>query len=144
VLDTFDLLEQCFALGEAFAPHLCFQYERALLAGASVIVFVDSLLLLLAVCKGSSKVVDFGGLVHAIHLLTASLRLLAWWEHVDSAAIIADGGSRCGNAGRVARRLGIRLKTVEFPPRLADMRQVPANTLLGYLESGFDGQGVRC
>ena len=73
-------------------------------AGGSVAFFTDNLQLLSALCNGSSSVVNFGMVVHAMLLQVAAYRLLAWCEHVDSAANIADGGSRRGPAGTLLAR----------------------------------------
>ena len=94
---------------------------------------MDNLPLLSALCKGSSSVVDFGCVVHAIHLHVASLGLLAWYEHVDSQANIADGGSRVGVEDPVARRMGIRLAEVQLPPWPLDVADAPPDTWLRML-----------
>ena len=72
-------------------------------------------------------------MVHAILLQVAAYRLLAWYEHVDSAAKVADGGSRLGTKDPLARSLGITLREVALPPWPADVRNAPALTWLNML-----------
>ena len=50
-----------------------------------------------------------------LHLLLTSLRVTIWWEHVDTHANPADGGSRQGTSCKLAKRLGIPLQWVKFP-----------------------------
>ena len=58
---------------------------------------------------------DSGCLVHALHLQLAGLQCRAWFEHVDSKANVADGGSRLRPSCPEARRLGITLVQSPLP-----------------------------
>ena len=63
-------------------------------------------------------------------LSVAAYRLLAWYEHVDSAANIAAGGSHLGVEDPLARSLGVTLHEVVVPPWPANVRDAPAQTWL--------------
>ena len=116
ILSGFAQRTQYIALGEAFAPLLALWHERVLLTHASLVIFIDNLALLPALCKGSSTVALFGCIVHAIHLALASVGCRTWFEHVDSKANFADGGSRLGHNCPEAKSLGICLRQVPLPP----------------------------
>ena len=116
IINGFHERTQYIALGEAFAPLLALCHERELLRGSSVVLFIDNLSLLSALCKGSSTVSDFGCIAHAVHLALASIDCRCWFEHVDSKANIADGGSRLGPKCLEAKCLGISLIEVPLPP----------------------------
>ena len=60
-------------------------------------------------------VLDVNSLLTGLHLLLTSLRVTSWWEHVDTHANPADGGSRQGTSCKLAKRLGIPLEWVKFP-----------------------------
>ena len=60
IIRSFNEQTQYMALGEAFAPLLALWHERDILQGSSVLLFIDNLSLLSALCKGSSAVSDFG------------------------------------------------------------------------------------
>ena len=124
---------QYIAVGEAFAPLLCLFHVGELLRGESVVFYLDNLSLLSALCKGSCTVVDFGSVVHAIQLYMASFGLLTWYEHVDSEANVADGGSRKGVEDPLARSMGIVLRTATLPPWPADVRAASAQVWLAML-----------
>ena len=49
-----------------------------------------------AAVSGRSSVLDVNSLLTGLHLLLTSLRVTSWWEHVDTHANPADGGSRQG------------------------------------------------
>ena len=85
--------------------------------------------------KWSSEVVDFGTVVHAAHLHIAAYGLLAWFEHVDSAANPADGGSRLGVRDPVASLMGVTLREVHLPPWPSSVRFAPASAWLHMLGS---------
>ena len=46
--------------------------------------------------KGSSRDVDTSRFVHVFNTVAAALQLVVWWEHVPSAANVADLPSRDG------------------------------------------------
>ena len=75
---------------------------------------------------GRARIADFGSVIYAVHLSLARLRATAWFEHVESSANCADGGSRVGHACPVARHLGIALREHQFPAWPQDvMRATP-------------------
>ena len=110
-------------------------------AGISAALFTDNLPLLSALCNGSSSVVNFGTVVHAMLLQVAAYRLLAWYEHVDSEANVADGGSRLGVEDPLARSLGVTLREVPVPPWPVNVRDAPAQAWLDMLR-GPEAQGA--
>lgn len=74
IISSFVPKHTYIANGKAFAPLLALVHEQHLFQGASVFWFLDNLAVLPALCKGASKVADFGCLVHAILLSLANLR----------------------------------------------------------------------
>ena len=132
VIEGFNDRAQYIALGEAFAPLLALWHERETLQNSSLMLFVDNIPMLSARCKGSSTVSDFGCVVHAVQLALASLSCRAWFEHVDSKANIADGGSRLGESCPEARRLGISLREVPLPPWPQRPLESPPSEWLGW------------
>jgi len=76
--------------------------------------FIDNLGVLSCLCNGSSTVADISCIVHATLLAVAGLRSAVWWEHVDSKANLADGGTR--GSARFAEALGIPLTARAVPP----------------------------
>ena len=60
-------------------------------------------------------VLGVNSLLTGLHLLLTCLRVTSWWEHVDTHANPADGGSRQGTSCKLAKRLGIPLEWVKFP-----------------------------
>ena len=90
-------------------------FETLLNAVSGTFCFIENLALLSALRKGSGTVADFGCLVHSLHLQLAGLQCRAWYEHVDSNANVADGGSRVGPSCPEAKRLGIDLIKVPLP-----------------------------
>ena len=58
-----------------------------------------------AAVSGRSSVLDVNSLFTGLHLLLTSLRVTSWWEHVDTHANPADGGSRQGTSCKLAKRL---------------------------------------
>ena len=61
-------------------------------------------------------------------LRAARLDLSCWWEHVDSHANVADGGSRIGTGDLVAANLGITLTEVPMIDWPAAPRDASAET----------------
>ena len=80
-------------------------------------------------CKGSSIVADFGCVIHAVLLKQASRKLATWWEHVDSKANIADGGTRADFS--TVHRFGISLQQRPHPPWPDDVFSAPPAFWLG-------------
>ena len=64
---------------------------------------------------GRTSALDMSSLLTGWHLLLTGLRVTSWWEHVDTHANPADGGSRQGTSCKLAKRLGIPLEWVKFP-----------------------------
>ena len=62
---------------------------------------------------------DFGCVIHAVLMVQASRKLATWWEHVDSKANIADGGTRADFS--TVQRFGIHLQELPHPPWPADV-----------------------
>ena len=75
---------------------------------------IDNLGILSAAVSGRSSVLDVNPLLTGLHLLLTNLRVTSWWEHVDTHANPADGGSRQGTSCKWAKRLGIPLEWVKF------------------------------
>ena len=83
-------------------------------------------------CKGASSIVDFDPIVHAVALGTAAMGMRVWYEHVDSNASIADGGSREGVADPVAAQAGVALAWAHDPGWPADLRELPPSFWIEY------------
>ena len=115
VLTMFKNRATYIAQGELFAPFLAILTNLKDAAGQHLLVFCDNLGILSAAVSGRSSVLDVNSLLTGLHLLLTSLRVTSWWEHVDSHANPADGGSRQGTSCKLAKRLGIPLKWVKFP-----------------------------
>ena len=73
--------------------------------GQHLLVFCDNLGILSAAVSGRSSVLDVNSLLTGLHLLLTSLRVTSWWEHIDTHANPADGGSRQGTSCKLAKRL---------------------------------------
>ena len=108
ILDSFDSRDTYIAQGEALAPIFCLIHEKKVVYGASVVCYIDKMGVLASLCKGSSVVADFGCVIHALLIAMVRLNVQPWWEHVDSAANPADGGTR--GSLQSAEELGIKLK----------------------------------
>ena len=76
-------------------------------------MFIDNMGVLASLCKGSSVVADFSCVVHALLLAAAKLNTRPWFEHVDSKANPADGGTR--DSLTTAHQLGVDLREVPIP-----------------------------
>ena len=104
----------------------CGTKRDILKSGSPVMPFIDNLSLVAGLCKVSSMVSDFGGIVHAIHLALAFHSCRVCLEQVGSMANTADGGSRLGPKCPEAGSLGVSLneaprhpwprRPVEAPP----------------------------
>ena len=121
ILSSFEPRDTYIAQGEALAPLLAMCREPELFRQASAVIFIDNMGVLASLCKGSSTVADFGCVIHALLLAAARLRTRPWFEHVDSKANPADGGTR--GSTESASSLGIKLKEVDMP-------DWPENTVL--------------
>ena len=99
------------------------------------IFFIDNLGTLSAMITGRARIADFGAVVHAFHLSVARLRSTSWFEHVESPANPADGGSRVGAACPIARQLGIQLHERSFPNWPKNVMNADPSIWLSYLFS---------
>ena len=79
------------------------------------VCFIDNMAVLSALVVGNSRVLDLSLPVYTVAMRSTMLNCSPWREHVDSAANIADGGSREGIIDPVAAKLGIRLHHVQWP-----------------------------
>ena len=114
VLLSFVTKKTYIAHGEALVCLLALWTERALFRHCSVLWLIDNLGVLSCLCKGSSNVADFGCIIHATLLAVAGLNSLAWFDHVQSADNLSDGGSR--GCSKMATALGFTLRPVPMPP----------------------------
>ena len=94
VLNSMEERQTFIAHGEAFAPLFAIHHASALLRGRQVIWMIDNMGVLCCYYKGSSEVADISCITHAALLAMAALRIQSWYEHVESAANLANGGTR--------------------------------------------------
>ena len=135
-LDSMSDKDTYIAHGEAFAPLLAIYHEHHILAGSSTLWFLDNLGVLSCYSKGSSVVADVGCVVHAALLSMAKHRIYSWYEHVDSKANIADGGTR--NCSAITDALGIILERKCMPPWPSDtLLAEPSCWLRWFTEQAF-------
>ena len=71
------------------------------LAGRRVVHWIDNTAALAALLKGYSRVADSARIVHAFHAWNAGAEADVWFEHVPSAANLADEPSRAASSSRV-------------------------------------------
>ena len=100
-----------------------------------MIWYMDNLGVFSALCSGYGSVSDFGGVIHAIHLPSARLQLRAWWEHVDSEANAADGGTRGPES--MALQLGVALPWKALPKWPENVVRAPPMTWFDWLHSNM-------
>ena len=115
VLRSFHRRATYIAQGELFGPMLALYWFQAEMRGADLMFFVENLGVLSAAVSGRSTVADVNAPLGGLHLWLAELRCSAWWEHVDSKANPADGGSRVGIECPLAKSMGIVLESCAFP-----------------------------
>ena len=132
ILDSFQDRETYIAQGEALAPLLAMCREPSAFRNASAVMFIDNMGVLASLCKGSSVVADFGCVVHALLLGAAKLRTRPWFEHVDSKANPADGGTR--DSFESSRQLGIHLQEVQVPQWPASTVNATAEEWLAWID----------
>ena len=133
VLRSFEERHTYIAQGEAFGPLLAVHFHCDVLTCAHLIFFIDNLGTLSAMITGRARIADFGAVVHAFHLSVARLRSTSWFEHVESPANPADGGSRVGAACPIARQLGIQLHERSFPNWPKNVMNADPSIWLSYL-----------
>ena len=138
VLHSFQERHTYIAQGEAFGPMLAVHFNTDLLANAHILFFVDNLGVLSALISGRARIADLGTVIHAFHLSLAHLHSTVWFEHVESPANPADGGSRVGAACPVARQLGVSLSRWSFPKWPRDVLTAHPATWLAFLHGHVD------
>ena len=114
VLKMFKNRATYIAQGELFAPFLAILTNLKDATGQHLLVFCDNLGILSSAVSGRFSVLDVNSLLTCLHLLLTNLRVTSWWEHVDTHANPAGGGSRQGTSCKLAIRLGIPLEWVFF------------------------------
>ena len=134
VLQSFQERSTYIAQGEAFGPLLAVHFHADVLACSHNIFFIDNLGVLSALISGRARIADFGFVIHAFHLSIAHLRSTCWFEHVESPANPADGGSRVGAACPIARQLGIELRRYQFPTWPKDVLRASPSEWLNHLQ----------
>ena len=134
VLASFATKKQYIAQGEALAPLLALHFHPEPFRGASMLCFIDNMAVLSGLTVGTSRVADLGTILHATALHLVNLNCQAWWEHVDSAANPADGGSRVGVCCEIAKLLGTELREYEFPAWPSDVINAKPEVWLRLLE----------
>ena len=117
IVDTLDPRQQYIAQGEALAPMLLYALHGNELKDSSIIHFIDNMAVLSCQVPGNSRVVDLGVMSHITAWAVARANIAVWYEHVESAANLADGGSRIGQGDPVAATAGVRLQHVAWPRR---------------------------
>jgi len=97
---------------EILGPLLAMAYASTVLAGCSVNFFIDNLSGLCALVKGGSRRRDLACLAYGVWHGLGSFDMRAWFDYVESASNLADGGSRVGIIDDIAKSLGVRLAPV--------------------------------
>ena len=78
---------------------------------------------------GNSRELDLAKSVFLTATVAAHIRSSVWWEHVDSPANIADGGSRIGVSDPVAKEMGIKLTQIPWPTGGSNLPLLPTQLL---------------
>jgi hypothetical protein len=129
ILDSMAPKQTYISHGEAFAPLFCVYHVGSLIKDRSIIWMIDNMGVLACYTKGSSVVADISCIVHAMLLSSARLRLKSWFEHVDSKANLADGGTRGQHWA-----LGTYLPELNVPPWPANTSKASPDTWLNWLD----------
>ena len=132
VLASMDKKQTYISHGEAFAPLFCLYHVGRQIFGRSIIWFIDNMGILAAYTKGSSCTGDISCIVHAMLLSSAKLRLKSWFEHVDSHANPADGGTRGKD-----KALNMILPVLPLPPWPTNTSEAPPAVWLSWLNFHF-------
>ena len=96
-----------------------------------------SLHVLSCLVMGSSRIADLSEAVYVACGAMATHRISVWFEHVESCANVADGGSRAGVSDPVAENMGIQLTQLEWPKldgnfvSVTKMKQEIVGSLIG-------------
>jgi len=97
---------------ETFGPLLALRFANGILNHCSVNFFIDNLSGLCCLAKGGSRRHDLSAITLGVSLGIAHLDVRPWWDYVESASNIADGGSRTGLLDQVAADMDIKLKPI--------------------------------
>eukprot|EP00973_Karenia_brevis_P074815 10397208-Karenia_brevis.AAC.1 len=65
---------------------------------------------------------------------------MVWWEHVDSAANVADAGTRTGPASKIYQNLGIHMKEGQFPKWPKSIDSESLGDMLTWTQDLIDGE----
>ena len=115
VIASMEDRQQYIAHGEIMAPMLLYFLHGHHFSHSIILHFVDNMAALSCQVMGSSRIADLSAAAHITALCTARVQASIWWEHVESAANLADGGSRAGIADDAAKREGIPLRHRDWP-----------------------------
>jgi hypothetical protein len=107
-------------MGELPAPICAVLRWPEQFRNTGAIAYIDNMGVLCNIVNGSSRALDAGTLVFALHLRLARLNTTCWWEWVESESNCSDGGSRVGVCCPLAKSLGIELVELTFPDLPAD------------------------
>eukprot|EP00973_Karenia_brevis_P073415 10199374-Karenia_brevis.AAC.1 len=67
------------------------------------------------------------------------MNCIVWWEHVDSAANVADAGTRTGPDSKIYRALGISMKAGFFPKWPMTVNSKSLHDMLTWTSGLIDG-----
>ena len=115
----------------------CYYMHGAQLKESHAIHFVDNVSVLSCLVMGSSRITDLSVSGYVACGAMATHRLSVWFEHVESYANVADGGSRAGDTDPVAGQMGIHLTQIEWPKldgsfvSVTKMKQEIVGSLIG-------------
>ena len=114
VVKLFEDRKQQIHMGELLAPICAILRWQELLKNESATFYIDNMGVFCKIVNGSSRALDAGTSVFALHLRLASLNMTCWWEWVASESSCSNGGSRVGVCCPLARELGIPLASFSF------------------------------
>ena len=103
-----------------------------------MLAWIDNLGIFSALIKGRSSVLDLSPILLAWDLQLCKAKVSVWFEHVESKANCADGGSRVGTACPIAKQLGLSLQEIQFPEWPADVMSFRVAQWLDLLRTGID------
>ena len=97
---------------ETLGPLLALWYGNKLIARSSCSFFIDNLSGMCCLQKGGSRRVDLSAINLGVSLGVCRFDVRPWWDYVESASNVADGGSRVGLADPDAAAMGIKLQAI--------------------------------
>ena len=115
VLEAFKVKETYITHGETMGPLLALYFNEDAFKNSLSMFFIDNMGALSASVCGHSTAEDVATIAYTTQLFLARLRCAGWFEHVDSDANIADGGSRTGCMDLMASELNIPLTHHDWP-----------------------------